>query len=122
VVNLARIKIPIDLKVRERYIAFKVKIEGDVKIDKKTVAKAIWKAALDVLGEVWAGSLDLWIMEYNEGTGVGILKCNSKSVEEVKAVMAFVDSVSERRAVIYPLYVSGTLKKLKRLLKNKETQ
>ncbi|MFQ5975906.1 MAG: Rpp14/Pop5 family protein [Candidatus Hydrothermarchaeales archaeon] len=102
------------LRVKKRYIAFRV--HSDAQVKREEVVGAIWHTVLGFLGEKAASELDLWIKDFDHQQG--FLVCNRKKVGDVIGCLTLVNETSHKKASIEVLGVSGTLKALKRKFLN----
>ena len=113
-----RIKaLPPSLRTKKRYVAFKVYSQEPVTRD--DVVRAIWKETLGFLGENKASELEMWVLDYDNGSQQGFLTCAHTSVEAVKACLTLVNSVQNKKFMVHVLGVSGTVKALNRKFLNK---
>lgn len=98
------------LREKKRYIAFEVQTEGKVDLEhaKKSIEQSI-KGLLGDLGVARAGILFLNDWKQNRG----ILKVNTKYVDEIKASLALVQDIAEKKATIKSISVSGALEKIR---------
>lgn len=110
-------RLPPTLREKKRYVAFEVLC--DESLVKEDITREIWKHALSLLGEIQASSLGLWVLDYNSGTGEGFLVCRNEALWKIKAVLAFVGEINEKKVHICVKGVSGTIKALKRKFLNK---
>jgi ribonuclease P/MRP protein subunit POP5 len=110
-------RLPPTLREKKRYIAFEIMC--DEPLVKEEVAREIWKHALSLLGEIQVSSLGLWVLDYNSASGEGFLVCRNEALWKIKAVLAFVGKINEKKAHICVTGVSGTIKALKRKFLNK---
>ena len=104
------IKNPKTLRDKSRYICFKV--EGGKDFKREDLVKAIWNSAIDFLGEFGASEMGLWVKEYDESKGYGIIESNIKSLHKAICILSLTKSVGKEKVNILPLYVSGTIKGL----------
>jgi len=110
------IKNPKTLRDKSRYICFKV--EGGKDFKREDLVKAIWNSAIDFLGEFGASEMGLWVKEYDESKGYGIIESNIKSLHKAIFILSLTKSVGKEKVNILPLYVSGTIKGLERNIKS----
>lgn len=108
------IKLPPTLRDKKRYIAFR--INSDVIVKRSEVVGAIWYTILDFLGEQAASDLGFWIKDFDNQQG--FLVCRHNKVGEVIGSLTLVNEISNRKASITVLGVSGTLKALKKKFLN----
>jgi RNase P/RNase MRP subunit POP5 len=100
-------------KVRRRYLLFKLHQQG-TQVDDKQLGSALWKSLLSLYGEIQAADSKLYIIEYDEETGEGILQCSLPSLQQVIAAAAVIGSINETAVSFEPRKTSGTIKSLKR--------
>lgn len=105
------------LRSKKRYLAFRV--HSDAPVARDEVVKAIWREAVAFLGENDASELEMWVLDYDEHKKEGFLVCGHKQVEKMKAVLTLVSAINDKRLLIQPLGVSGTVKALNRKFLNK---
>ena len=94
---------------RNRYLVYEV--VSDSKVGDEEIGKAIWKTALDFLGELGVSRSSLRIVEFDEKKQKGIIKVNHKSVEEARVVLALVKDINKKPVALHVLGVSGILRK-----------
>ena len=109
--------LPSSLRSKKRYLAFMV--YSDEPVARDEVIKAIWREALGFLGENTASELEMWVLDYDEDKKEGFLVCGHKQVGRMKAVLTLVSSLKDKRFLVHPLGVSGTVKALNRKFLNK---
>jgi RNase P/RNase MRP subunit POP5 len=100
-------------KVRRRYLLFKLHQDG-IPIDEKQLTMALWKSLLSLYGEIQAADSKLYMIEYDEPSGTGILQCSLPSLQQVIAAAAVIGTINETRVSFEPKKTSGTIKALKR--------
>ena len=98
--------IPLSLRGKKRYISFS--LECDKPLNEAQVSEAIWKALLQMYGEVGTAKQKPWLASFSRNKGV--LRCSHDSVEEVKAGMLFVEKVGETKVIPRILKVSDSVK------------
>jgi ribonuclease P/MRP protein subunit POP5 len=110
-------RLPPTLQEKKRYVAFEVL--SDEPLAKEEITKEIWKQALFLLGEIQASSLGLRVLDYNQDSAEGFLVCRNEDAWKIKAVLALVGEINEKKVHICVTGVSGTIKALKRKFLNK---
>ena len=100
-------------KVRRRYLLFKLHQEGP-SIEEKSLNLVLWKSLLSLYGEIQAADSKLYIIEYDEVTGEGILQCTLPSLQQVIAAAAVIGEINGTIVSFEPKKTSGTIKGLKR--------
>lgn len=98
------------LREKKRYIAFEVQTEGQIGLEqaKKSIEQSM-KGFLGDLGVGRAGVLFLNDWKQNKG----IIKVNTKYVDEVKASLALVQEIAQHKAIVKSIGVSGALEKIR---------
>lgn len=77
---------------------------------------AIWSMMYQLFGEFGTSKTGLSLMKWDEEEKVLIARCSHKALDMVRAATAAVTEINGKRAVVYVLGVSGTLKGLQRKL------
>jgi len=100
-------------KTRRRYLSFRLHSD-DAKLDDKQLGMAIWKNLLSLYGEVSAADSKLYLVEFDEMSGTGILQCTASSLNEVITSAVLIGSIGKSLVSFEPKKTSGTIKGLKR--------
>lgn len=100
-------------RTRRRYLSFNLHSE-DPSLDDKKLGPAIWKNLLSLYGEVSAADSKLYLVEYDEKNGTGILHCTASSLNKVITASVLIGSIGKSRILFEPRKVSGTIRSLKR--------
>jgi RNase P/RNase MRP subunit POP5 len=100
-------------KNRHRYLLFRLHKEKG-SIDEKDLSIAIWRSLLSLYGEIQAADSRLYLTEFDEKEGVGILHCNAESLPQVIASAAMIGSINGVNVSFEPKKTSGTIKSLSR--------
>jgi ribonuclease P/MRP protein subunit POP5 len=105
--------LPPSLRSRRRYIAYQV--ISQEKFLFQDLTNAIWHSILNLLGELGASHLDLWIVKdtYDEKKQIGILRCSHDNVEQLRAALALIERIGDVRVIVKVLGVSGSIKATK---------
>lgn len=101
--------LPPSKRGKNRYLVYHVRSEEPV--TGEGIGKAVWKTALEFLGELGVSRSGLRIVEFDEKAQKGIVKADRSSVEEARAVLALVKQAGGERVALNVLGVSGILKK-----------
>jgi len=101
------------LREKERYIKFKIISENPIYYS--DLEEAIWNTFLEFFGEANTAKLSLWLIKnlFDQKEQTAVLKCNSKSVEQIVAGLGLISRIGDSRIIIKILKVSGTLRGLK---------
>lgn len=101
------------LKERKRYLLFR--ILSDSGVNKQQCGDAVRRACSRALGELnYAKAGVLFLKEtYKAKKKTGIIRVNTKYVDEVKLALASIEEIAGGRATFDVVKVSGLLNKLK---------
>ncbi len=102
--------LPSSKRERNRYLVYEVSCPRS-EVRAEDMGRAIWKTALDFLGELGVSRSSLRIVDFDEKKQKGIIKVNHTSVEEGRAVLALVKEAGKKPVALHVLGVSGILKK-----------
>ncbi|MFW9846333.1 MAG: Rpp14/Pop5 family protein [Candidatus Thorarchaeota archaeon] len=97
---------------RKRYLKFRLHRDGAPPTGKK-VAEEIWKSLLSLYGEVAVADSRLYMSEYDQKSGVGVLQCSAALLERVITSAVLIDSIEGTRVSFEPKKTSGTLRGLR---------
>lgn len=75
---------------------------------------AIWSMAYQLFGEFGASHMNLSLVQYIGEERITIVRCSHKALRNVRAVIAAVTKINDKRAVIHVVAISGTLKSLRK--------
>lgn len=75
---------------------------------------AVSVSLLKLFGEYGASQAELAFIEYNPELRCLILRCSHKALDMVKASIAVVTNIRGEKAALHILYVSGTLRALRK--------
>lgn len=102
---------PPTMREKRRYITARVECEQPC--EKKDAVRALWDVAFEFLGVLGASESSFWVMDFDEKSQEAVIRCNNESVSRVLAILAFFDKVSNKKARIHIISVTGTIKKAK---------
>ncbi len=97
---------------RKRYVLFKLISEGS-NIEEDAVKRAILNSFQILFGLTGVGEAGLVFLGYDNQTSTGIIRCNHKFVNNLRASLTFIREINGKKTSIYTLRISGTLKTLK---------
>ncbi|PIN85414.1 MAG: ribonuclease P protein component 2 [Candidatus Diapherotrites archaeon CG11_big_fil_rev_8_21_14_0_20_37_9] len=103
--------IPPTLRGKKRYISFYLHCESN--LDENAVKKEIWRVFGGIFGEKGIAEQKLWLVKWYPEKNKGILRCSLKELENVKAGLLFISSVSGVKTMPLIDSVSGSVKKLR---------
>ncbi|MFW9961947.1 MAG: Rpp14/Pop5 family protein [Candidatus Sifarchaeia archaeon] len=99
-------------KTRRRYLSFHLHSE-ESKLDNKQIGLAIWQNMLSLYGEVCVADSKLYLVEFDEKTGLGILQCTASSLDKVVTSAVLIETIGKCLVSFEPKKTSGTIKSLK---------
>ena len=100
-------------KVRKRYLLFKLHRDGS-SIEGKQLSLVIWKSLLSLYGEIQAADSKLYLIDFEEISGEGVLQCSLPSLQQVIAAAAVIGSINGTAVSFEPKKTSGTIRGLNR--------
>jgi len=98
------------LKENPRYILFKIISRKDIKSE--DVKREIIFECKKYLGELGISKANLKFIKYNSTDKSGIIKTNSKMLEETKMSLLLIQKLNKIKSKIEIIKVSGMIKKL----------
>jgi len=93
-----------------------VKIESQGEIVGRSLAAAVSSSLVRLFGEYGASLADLRLVDYQPGSRCGIFRCNHKALGMARASIAALKDVDGEKTALRVVYVSGTLKALRKRL------
>ena len=99
------------MKERKRYILFEVKSISDVNVEE--ISEQVMKACLQFLGELGVANAGVQFLPETWKNNRGIIRVNYKYVDFVKASLALIQKIGNKKAVVSCLRVSGNISKVK---------
>ena len=97
---------------RQRYVSFKLISPTPFQLDVKLLADTIWRNYYRLFGEVKSGKAGFWIVEYDENTGDGIIRCSHEVLEELITTMTLITDIDGTPVSFDTVDTSGTIKSL----------
>lgn len=100
--------------MRKRYVVFGLKSEGRFKF--KEASRAILNTCLQLYGELGSSRLNIWVLEdlFDEKNQRGVVSCSHKKVDQVRAALASISKISNKKVIFYVRGVSGTIQSAKK--------
>ena len=99
---------------RNRYILFKIIKEENLNFEHQVILNSIWKSIWRFFGMKEANKVGLWLIEYNEDKGLGIIRCAHHTKELIITSLSLVNEISGKRIILSPIKTSGTIKTIKK--------
>jgi RNase P/RNase MRP subunit POP5 len=78
---------------------------------------ALWNTLLKLYGEYGASKTGLTLIDYNVEKQFAIIRIVHTAIENIRAAIASITEIAEKRVAIHVLHVSGTIKALYKKLK-----
>lgn len=101
--------LPSAKREKNRYLVYEVTAGAPAKGE--DLGKAIWKSALDLIGELGVARSGLRVVDFDDAKQKGVVKVNHKSVEEGRLILALVKEANKKPVALSVIGVSGILKK-----------
>ncbi|MBS7287916.1 MAG: hypothetical protein KIH01_04025 [Candidatus Freyarchaeota archaeon] len=101
-------------KTRRRYVVFHVTSDGEFEYEE--VSQSIWDMLLRLFGELGVSLMDLRLMEYDEQSGFGILRCTHKTVDAVHAGVSMISNIEGTPVLIDVKKITGSLRKARKVI------
>jgi RNase P/RNase MRP subunit POP5 len=96
---------------RRRYLLFHLHREGNP-ISGKHLGMALWKSLLSLYGEIHAADSKMYLLDFDESSGVGVLQCSASSLQQVITAAVVVSTIEQTAVSFEPKKTSGTIKGL----------
>lgn len=109
-------RLPPGIRERERYIIFKVISEGNKEFSKEEILKGCLYAIRSFLGDKGMSDANVYLIDWNENLGVGILKTTHKTKDDVIVALSLLSTINETKISVIPLNTTGTIKKAKEII------
>ena len=101
---------------RQRYLLFSFIAEKKVVINEKLIINLLWNSLSRYFGVNETSKTGLWLVDLNAKEGWGIIRFAHTSKENVITSIGMIRFVNNTRISLYPLKISGTIKKIKKIL------
>ncbi|MFW9955984.1 MAG: Rpp14/Pop5 family protein [Candidatus Thorarchaeota archaeon] len=96
---------------RRRYLLFHLHREGP-SVNDKQLNMALWKSLLSLYGEIHAADSKLYLLDFNESSGAGVLQCNESALKQVITAAVVINTIEQTSVSFEPKKTSGTIKGL----------
>ncbi len=97
---------------RQRYVKFRIFSTVPVSLDDKALAQCIWREYKALYGEIKSGKAGFWIIEYNDATQQGTIRCAHTALDELVTTLALTTSINDSPVSIDTVKTSGMLGKV----------
>ena len=106
--------------IRDRYVVFRVHSQSS--IPKLTDLKyKIWSKYQLIFGLSGTSEAGLYFETYDENTGLGIVRCTSKSLSSLLKIISVITQIMDKEVIIQVLLISGLIKKAKTCLSDQDS-
>lgn len=103
------------LRERKRYLAYEIisTEKLDIFADVNEISEALTWAAQDYLGDIGMADAGIMILKdkYDSKKQKGLIRAAHKSVDSIKAALAFISSIGNHDVIVRSVGVSGIMKK-----------
>ncbi len=103
-------------KVRKRYIVIWVMSSGN--ITRKELDRTIRDTIRNIIGVKGLADTDYALINYDERSGLGIIRSNNKMYKIVIGLLGMVRTTNNERIFVIPISTHGTVKKAKEKIKS----
>ena len=94
-----------------RYLA--ISLEGGDACSEQEVSDALYQAVRELFGDYGVSCLQPKLIEFDEGTSKGIIRCSRGHKREMRVALALITEISNSDAAVRVMGASGTIKSLK---------
>lgn len=106
--------------IRDRYVVFRVNSQSSVP-NLSDLKNKIWSKYQLIFGLSGTSEAGLYFESYDENTGLGIVRCTSKSLSSLLKIFAVITHIMDTEVIIQVLLVSGLIKKAKGCLSDQDS-
>lgn len=96
------------LRAKKRYLVFELIF--DEPVSRSDLVREVMFSASSLLGDVTASECDIKVLGFEDRKG--IIQCSHTKVKETRASLAALTRINGRRATLYILGTSGTVKRV----------
>jgi RNase P/RNase MRP subunit POP5 len=90
-----------------------LKVDSDFAPSDRELIDTVWGVVTRLYGEVGASRASLVLIDYDPQEKLAILRCNLSVINEVRAALATIVSITDKAVAVHVLAVSGTIKALR---------
>ena len=94
-----------------RYLA--ISLDGGDAYSEQEVSDTLYQAIRELFGYLGVSGLQPRLIEYDEKTRKGIVRCSRSHIREMRAALALITEISNSVAAVRVTGASGTIKSLK---------
>ncbi len=100
------------MRGKKRYVLFKLFAEKN--FDSRSIERGIFSVFLSLFGSSGVAKQNLRLIQFNNGTNIGILRCSLPCLNEVKTGLLFLKTINGIAVIPKIASVSGSIKKLRK--------
>jgi RNase P/RNase MRP subunit POP5 len=100
---------------RDRYVVFQILPENKG-IQIAELKRNIWSMYQKLYGLNGTTEAGLYFEEFDETNGMGLVRCNSKSLSNFMTSIAMITTIDKNEVLIMPLYITGLINKAKKYI------
>lgn len=97
--------------LKKRYIVFKARSEA--KLSEEDVKSGLYSFLLKFFGEYGYSKLSYKLLEYDQKSSMGLIRCERGSLQEILGALALIENLNGKKARTIALASSGTIKTLR---------
>lgn len=100
------------LRERKRYLAFEIISEAPIE-EFNEFSEAFWTKSLEFLGELGCADAGFILIheKYNKGLQRGVIRVNNKHLNKLRATLALIENIDNKKSIVRSIAVSGMLNK-----------
>lgn len=114
--HITKMKLPPGIRERKRYVIFKVISEEDKRFSKEEILRSCLYAIRSFLGDKGMSDANVYLINWNENLGLGILKTTHKTKDDIVAALSLLSTINETKVSVIPLNTTGTIKKAREII------
>ncbi|MHA1687348.1 MAG: Rpp14/Pop5 family protein [Candidatus Heimdallarchaeaceae archaeon] len=99
---------------RDRYIVYKIFSEKKCLLS--DIKSIIWRTYQQLYGLVGSSDAGLYFEVFEEDKQMGLIRCTHTSLQNLLSVLSIISKCQDVELIIYPIYVTGLIKKAKKIL------
>ncbi|MHA1771124.1 MAG: Rpp14/Pop5 family protein [Candidatus Thorarchaeota archaeon] len=96
---------------RKRYVLFELVMQGS-QVTEQQLVNAIRKNLMGLYGEITVADSRVYLQDYNEETGQGVIQVNEQLLEKVLAAASLIHTIESTKISFIPKRTSGTIRAL----------
>ena len=100
---------------RDRYVVFQI-LPKHVNVQIANLKRYVWSTYQKLYGLDGTTEAGLYFEEFKEKNGLGLIRCNSKSLSNLMTSITLISSINNNEVLILPLYVTGLINKAKKYI------